>query len=379
MDPNSGGLGFTDGRKGCRAIINRKNPVAHSPECRLKVMEQAPNNDKIAARLRRTVGRDRDFHSRNLERNEERKKRESEVQSPSEPAAMEGEGSEGASRAQVGGSASSSSPSPTAPVLTSRKREAGDQLDQARESHGNQAGGTGSGEPAGSEVRQDALPDPLARLEGIKRSAEDDPAASHYWRTGDEVVPQSQEDEKKERRINLVEDLVDALEDEAVQVCIGNGEVQMRICEEPLDLSFISNPEAELLDGALKITDVSGACSSLGDKVALCMMRSLCEVTSSEVGDPLEEAVETESIFNPGSKMGLDANGDLDRWEYDSSNATWTRFIVIPRTGFFHPSEGAAEERGALVPDCPISGTIVGPWRTVFPLSRTIGRKRPGR
>ena len=41
VDPNSGGLGFTDGCKGCRAIINRRNPVAHSPECRLKVMEQA--------------------------------------------------------------------------------------------------------------------------------------------------------------------------------------------------------------------------------------------------------------------------------------------------------------------------------------------------
>ena len=117
---------------------------------------------------------------------------------------MDGEGSEGTSRAQVGGSASSSSPSPIVPVPTSRKREAGDQLDQNRESHGNQAGGTGSGVPASSETQQGVAQDPLARPVGVKRSAEDDPAASHYWRTGDEVGPQSQEDEKKERKLNLV-------------------------------------------------------------------------------------------------------------------------------------------------------------------------------
>ena len=111
----------------------------------------------------------------------------------------------------------------------------------------------------------------------------------------------------------------------------------MRICEEPLDLSFLSGPAAELLDGALQITDVGGVCASLGDKAALCMMKSLCEIAPSEAGDPLEEAVETESIFSPGSKMGLDADGDSDRWEYDSSNATWTRYIVVPRTGFLPP------------------------------------------
>ena len=44
--------------------------------------------------------------------------------------------------------------------------------------------------------------------------------------------------------------------------------------------------------------------------------------------------------------MGLETDGDSDYWEYDASNATWTSFIVDPRTNFFHPSEGAAEERG---------------------------------
>ena len=97
VDPNQGGFGFTEGCKGCRAIVSRKPAVAHSDECRLKVMEQAPRNDKIAARVKRTIGRDQEFHAKNLERNEEKEKRESEMQSSTEPAAVEGEGSAGAS------------------------------------------------------------------------------------------------------------------------------------------------------------------------------------------------------------------------------------------------------------------------------------------
>ena len=34
VDPESGGFGFTEGCKGCSAIINGKRPVAHSHECR---------------------------------------------------------------------------------------------------------------------------------------------------------------------------------------------------------------------------------------------------------------------------------------------------------------------------------------------------------
>ena len=48
------------------------------------------------------------------------------------------------------------------------------------------------------------------------------------------------------------------LEKEAVQVITRNGEVQMRICEEPLDLSFVATLEADLLGGASELTDVGG-------------------------------------------------------------------------------------------------------------------------
>ena len=123
------------------------------------------------------------------------------------------------------------------------------------------------------------------------------------WRTGEETGPASEEDVNKERRLNLIEDLVDTLEEGAVKLAISGGEVQMRVCEEPLDLSFLTNPEAELLEGALEISNVGVVCSDLKDKAAMCMLRSLCEVSPFEDEDPLKEDLETESIFNPGSKM----------------------------------------------------------------------------
>ena len=94
-------------------------------------------------------------------------------------------------------------------------------------------------------------------------------------------------------------------------------------------------------------TDVGGVRSQLDDRVASFMMRSLCQaelpvdsgVQSAGLGE------EGESIFDPGSKMGLQADEAKDHWHYDSSNASCTRFIVVPRAGFFHPSEGAADEK----------------------------------
>ena len=32
-------------------------------------------------------------------------------------------------------------------------------------------------------------------------------------------------------------------------------------------------------------------------------------------------------------------------WHYDPNKASWTRLIVAPRTDFFHPGEGVAEEK----------------------------------
>ena len=124
----------------------------------------------------------------------------------------------------------------------------------------------------------------------------------------------------------------------------------MGCCVHIVIIVFIETQEAELLDGASEITDVGGVRSRLSDRVASCMMRSLCRAAPSDVDDPSPAAAETESIFDPGSRIGLDESSGSDRWQYDASNATWTRFIVVPRTSFIHPSEGAAEEKGCPGP-----------------------------
>ena len=363
VDPKYNGIGFTEGCKGCQAIVNGKSPVAHSKECRLRLMEQAPNNEKIAARVKRSLASTGEFLAKEVERGEEKRRKESEAQVPPQG----GEGSAGASRAQVGGSSSSSMPAPpvtpvpSSETPSSRKRGAEGQLDSSRNAGTSVDPGVPTGDARAAQPDQPMNPIPSnpVRSSPTKRPATEElNRGVHRWMTGEETGPTSEEDPYKDRKLmsveedpneelklNLVEDLVDALEEGAVKLAIGDGEVQMRVCEEPLDLSFLVNPEAELLDGALEISNVGVVCSDLKDKAAMCMLRSLCEVSPFEDEDPLKEDLETESIFNPGSKMGLEDRREADYWEYDSSNATWARIIVIPRTGFYHPSEGAADEK----------------------------------
>ena len=54
---------------GCKAIVNGKKSVTHSVACRLKVMEQAPNNSNIAARVKKSLKKEAEHHSRLLEEN----------------------------------------------------------------------------------------------------------------------------------------------------------------------------------------------------------------------------------------------------------------------------------------------------------------------
>ena len=51
-------------------------------------------------------------------------------------------------------------------------------------------------------------------------------------------------------------------------------------------------------------------------------------------------ADEGESIFDYGSKIGLLPESEVDYWIHDAATSTWTRVIVVPRTEFYHPSEG---------------------------------------
>ena len=146
-----------------------------------------------------------------------------------------------------------------------------------------------------------------------------------------------------------MDDLVDAMEDETVKIDAVNGEPQRCIYEEAVDFSYIAISETELLEEASQITDVGGVLSQLSDRVASCMMRSLCQSVCPSVSIGTGHS-EDESIFDPASRMGLEESRESDKWQYDASNASWTRFIVVPRTGLVHPSEGAAEERACQGP-----------------------------
>ena len=101
-----------------------------------------------------------------------------------------------------------------------------------------------------------------------------------------------------------MEDLVDAMEGETFKIDTVSGEMQMRICEEAVDLSYIATSEAELLKGASEITDVGGVLSQLSDRVASCMMLSLCQPVCPSVSIGTGHS-QGESIFDPGSRMAL--------------------------------------------------------------------------
>ncbi len=64
VDPSLQGFGFTPDCDGCKATINGKRSVTHSLTCRLRVMEQAPNNANIAARVKKSLAKEVEHHSK---------------------------------------------------------------------------------------------------------------------------------------------------------------------------------------------------------------------------------------------------------------------------------------------------------------------------
>ena len=62
VDPALKGFGFVPDCDGCKAIVNGKRSVSHSVACRLKVLEQAPNNSNIAARVKKTLKKEIENH-----------------------------------------------------------------------------------------------------------------------------------------------------------------------------------------------------------------------------------------------------------------------------------------------------------------------------
>ena len=74
LDPGGGGIGFTDGCKGCKAIIYGKSRVGHDNHCRHRVIETASTNPQVAARVKVAIDRDVRWHAKKLEASETRRK-----------------------------------------------------------------------------------------------------------------------------------------------------------------------------------------------------------------------------------------------------------------------------------------------------------------
>ena len=248
---------------------------------------------------------------------------------------MQEDESAGASRAQVGGSSGSSSSAPASSPET-RKRQAESQAEPEAAQERVQPDVTVP------DVIADPLQDPMFSSFGsAKRLGEE------YPQDGYQTLQ-----EAKQQRVNLVDVVVEAMEEATTKIRTLDSDLQMTICEEKIDLSYLENAQADLLGEAITHTNVGGVRAQLDDQVASCMMQSLCSTDSDGVSgvqsaDPSEEV---ESIFDPGSRMGLEAGAGEDYWKYDSSNATWIRFILVPRVDLFHPSEGVGEEKAPTGP-----------------------------
>ena len=100
LDPADGGIGYTDGCKGCKAIVYGTERQAHSNHCRHRVIKTAATNADVAARVTRAIDRDVEYHARKLESNEESRGKPEVEEMPEERKAKAPRREEGASEAQ---------------------------------------------------------------------------------------------------------------------------------------------------------------------------------------------------------------------------------------------------------------------------------------
>ena len=146
------------------------------------------------------------------------------------------------------------------------------------------------------------------------------------------------------RMIGVVDevDLMEVLEAEerkSLHVATQNYYMPMTTCEEEVDVSFLDSSRAADLSDAIACTNVGEVRHTLDRQLKQCMLSELCE---DDDGSSNDEEVGA-SIFAYSSPMGLIPDGSGDYSVRDSTTATWTRFITVPRREFHYPNEG---ERG---------------------------------
>ena len=333
LDPAKGGIGFTEGCKGCLTLMFGGSRVAHENHCRLKIIRRAATDPKIAARVKTTIDRENKWLAEKLEMEEEPKRKIPGVL----PAGVLPE------MAQDGGVAA---PNEEAEQLPKRRRAGGQEVDEGAAP--SQLGGsssssaaTGRDAPAGTA---DTIPESIPEV-GIPASgyssqhgnfrvalrsrdiAGDDEAPQAKRRMIGEVIEvglmQALEvEEEKSLRLNVIKEW-------------GPVTVPMWTCEEDVDISFLRSDTAADLSDAIACTSVGEVRHTLDRRLRECMLAELCE---EEDGDRSGDV--GASIFDYNSPMGVIPDESGDYWHRGPMAATWTRFITVPRRDAFYPNEG---------------------------------------
>ena len=262
LDPSCGGIGFTEGCKGCKSIISGGERKGHDEKCRMRLMETAAKDPSVAARVEAANKKEEEWLARKLEEAEEKKKRKSVPDS--------GEQSSGSrpSDDRMGTpDRSSSSSSGLQPESRGAKRSAENQQepeDDWRES------------PARPVVDPDLVDD--ARRRADKRVALEEPPKGEevkQQRIGDSPMGglelQSDDDDRGDSDSENL--LMRALEDregraqwlETADVCM-----PMTVCEEAIDISYLGTLEAAGLSEAIAGTKVGEVRTELEKSVNGC-------------------------------------------------------------------------------------------------------------
>ena len=116
----------------------------------------------------------------------------------------------------------------------------------------------------------------------------------------------------------------------------------MITCEEPVDISFLDSELARNLSDVIGCSRVGEVRHLLDMRLNQCLMAGLCEDLSGGLASMggLAEDDRGASIFDHDSQMGVIPEESGDHWIQDSSTASWTRYVVVPRMGYCHPSQG---------------------------------------
>ena len=126
----------------------------------------------------------------------------------------------------------------------------------------------------------------------------------------------------KQRKVegDIAMNPIEVLEERIGSVSTREGDMPMILCDETIDISYLSSEVAPLIADALERTKIGGVRDHLLQELIESMLMELSE----------EEKDIGESLFVFESSMGLQAADWEDYWIRDEEAATSIRIIVVP-------------------------------------------------